>query len=73
MGDQENKYGSSSSGHVVVNVMQRAGYFETWREIGVGDGAFMSEPRRSWSIEQLNVDVQDQVRKILEGNVKDVN
>jgi hypothetical protein len=70
---QTNKYGSGSSGHVIVDVKKRSGYFETWREIGVGDNAFMSEPRRSWSIEQLNVDVQDQVKKVLEGNVKDPN
>lgn len=73
MVEKENKYGSGSAGHIVVNVMQRSGYFETWREIGVGENAFISDPRRSWSIEQLNVDVQDQVRKVLEGNIKDSN
>lgn len=63
---EENKYGSGSSGHLIVDVKKKSGYFEVWREIG----SFHSSPKRMMSIESLNIEVQDQVKKVLEGDIK---
>lgn len=62
-----NKYGIGSAGHVTVDVKAKSGYFEVWREIGGIESIHV----RCGSIEQLMIAMQDQVRKILSGNMKD--